>query len=106
MNIWLVMIIIGVITFLTRLSFIALQDKLQMPDIISRGLKYVPTAVLTAIIVPELLLTSGSLDISFGNARLFAGILAGLVAWRTKNVFLTILVGMLALWLIQLWFLK
>ena len=105
MNIWLVMIIIGVITFLTRLSFIALQDKLQMPDIISRGLKYVPTAVLTAIIVPELLLTSGSLDISFGNARLFAGILAGLVAWRTKNVFLTILVGMLALWLVQSWFL-
>ena len=106
MNIWLVMIIIGVITFLTRLSFIALQDKLQMPAIISRSLKYVPTAVLTAIIVPEILLTSGSLDISFGNARLFAGILAGLVAWRTKNVFLTILVGMLALWLVQSWFLK
>ncbi len=106
MNIWLVMIIIGVITFLTRLSFIALQDKLQMPAIISRSLKYVPTAVLTAIIVPEILLTSGSLDISFGNARLFAGILAGLVAWRTKNVFLTILVGMLTLWLVQLWFLK
>ena len=106
MNIWLVMIIIGVITFLTRFSFIALQDKLQMSVIVSRGLEYVPTAVLTAIIVPELLLTSGSLYISFGNARLFAGILAGLVAWRTKNVFLTILVGMLALWLVQSWFLK
>ena len=103
MNIWLVMIIIGVITFLTRLSFIALKDKLQMPAIVSRALKYVPTAVLTAIIVPELLLNSGSPDLSLGNARLIAGILAGLVAWRTKNVFLTILAGMLALWLVQLW---
>lgn len=76
-----------------------------MPDIVTRALRYVPTAVLTAIIVPELLLTSGSLDVSFGNARLIAGMLAGVVAWRTKNVFLTILVGMLALWLVQMWFL-
>ena len=105
MNIWLVMFIIGVTTFLTRLSFIVLQDKWQMPDIVTRALRYVPTAVLTAIIVPELLLTSGSLDVSFGNARLIAGMLAGVVAWRTKNVFLTILVGMLALWLVQMWFL-
>lgn len=105
MNIWLVMFIIGVTTFLTRLSFIVLQDKWQMPDIVTRALRYVPTAVLTAIIVPELLLTSGSLDVSFGNARLIAGMLAGVVAWRTKNVFLTILVGMLALWLVQIWFL-
>jgi len=102
-NIWLVMIIIGVITFLTRLSFIALPENWQMPVVVTRALKYVPTAVLTAIIVPELLLTSGRLDFSFGNERLIAGILAGLVAWRTKNVFLTILVGMLALWLVQLW---
>ena len=105
MNIWLVMFIIGVITFLTRLSFIVVQDKWQMPDIVTRALRYVPTAVFTAIIVPELLLTSGSLDVSFGNARLIAGMLAGVVAWRTKNVFLTILVGMLALWLVQIWFL-
>lgn len=106
MNIWLVMFIIGVITFLTRLSFIVVQDKWQMPDIVTSALNYVPTAVFTAIIVPELLLSSGSLDLSFGNTRLIAGILAGLVAWRTKNVFLTILVGMLALWLAQLWFLN
>ena len=77
-----------------------------MPNIITSALKYVPTAVLTAIIVPELLLTSGSLDVSLGNARLVAGMLAGLVAWWTKNVTLTILVGMLALWLFQVWFLS
>ena len=106
MNIWLVMFIIGVITFLTRLSFIVLQDKWQMPDIVSRALKFVPMAVFTAIIMPELLLSSGNMDLSFGNTRLIAGILAGLVAWRTKNVFLTILVGMLTLWLVQLWLLN
>ncbi|MBF8282806.1 MAG: Branched-chain amino acid transport, partial [Anaerolineales bacterium] len=43
----------------------------------------------------------GALDLSLGNARLLAGGLAMLVAWRTKNVLLTIAVGMGALWILQ-----
>jgi branched-subunit amino acid transport protein len=36
-----------------------------------------------------------------GNGRLVAGAIAALVAWRTRNVFLTIAVGMAALWSAQ-----
>jgi branched-subunit amino acid transport protein len=54
--------------------------------------------VLSAIVFPELLLREGALAISPGNPRLLAGILAGLVAWRTRNMLLTIVVGMAALW--------
>jgi branched-subunit amino acid transport protein len=39
--------------------------------------------------------------VSLGNTRLVAGALAALVAWRTKNVLLTIGVGMAALWILQ-----
>jgi branched-subunit amino acid transport protein len=42
--------------------------------------------------------------VSLGNARLVAGVLAILVAWRTRNIFLTILVGMGVLWLLQFGF--
>jgi branched-subunit amino acid transport protein len=38
---------------------------------------------------------------SLGNARLLAGVLAGLVAWRSKNALLAIAVGMVALWVLQ-----
>jgi branched-subunit amino acid transport protein len=41
------------------------------------------------------------LMLSYRNPRLLAGLLAIIVAWRTKNVMYTILVGMLALWLLQ-----
>jgi branched-subunit amino acid transport protein len=57
--------------------------------------------VLTAIFFPELFLPGGKFDVSLGNARLLAGALAALVAWRTRNIVLTILVGMGALLLIQ-----
>jgi branched-subunit amino acid transport protein len=40
---------------------------------------------------------AGAVDIGPDNPRLLAGILAGAVAWRTRNTLLTIVSGMLAL---------
>ena len=67
-----------------------------------RALHYVPPAVLSAIIFPELFFRSGALDISLDNTRLLAGIIAILVAWFSKNTLVTILVGMAALLILQL----
>jgi branched-subunit amino acid transport protein len=102
MNQWLTILGMGLITYAIRLSFMVLGERLQVSAVFQRGLKYVPTAVLTAIIFPELLQPGGTLDISLGNARLLAGLIATLVAWRTKNVLWTIGVGMGALWILQL----
>ena len=101
MNIWFTIIIAGLLTYATRLSFIYLHGKVSMPDMLQRALRFVPPAVLTAIFFPELLITDGSLNISLGNGRLIAGSVAIVVAWRTKNVILTIVVGMLTLWIFQ-----
>lgn len=72
-----------------------------MPDLVQRALKFVPPAIFTAVFLPELFLNNGSMNFSLGNPRLLAGILAIIVAWRTKNVILTIAAGMLALWILQ-----
>ena len=101
MIIWLTIIIAGILTYATRLSFIIFYGKIKMPELVEQTLRFVPPAVLTAIFFPELLLANGELYISLGNARLLAGTLAILVAWRTKNVTYTIVIGMLALWIMQ-----
>ena len=69
--------------------------------LISRGLRFVPPAVLSAIILPELVQPAGQLNLSLGNVRLLAGLLAMLVAWRTRNVLLTVGAGMVGLWILQ-----
>ena len=101
MILWLTILLAGVATFATRLSFIQLYGRRTFPDWLARSLRFVPPAVLTAIIIPELLVHDGGLDFSFGNFRLLAGTIAALVAWRTKNVMLTVLVGMAVLWALQ-----
>jgi branched-subunit amino acid transport protein len=101
MRLWLIFLAAGLLTYAMRLSFILLWGKLDVPLWLLRALRFVPPAVLTAIFFPELFMPGGALDLTPGNARLVAGALAALVAWRTRNIVLTILVGMGALLLIQ-----
>jgi len=101
MIIWLTIIAAGLLTYATRLSSILLSGKFEMPILVERALRFVPVAVLTAIFFPELLIIQGDLMLSFRSSRVMAGVLAILVAWRTKNVMYTIVIGMLTLWLLQ-----
>jgi branched-subunit amino acid transport protein len=101
MNLWLILIAGGLITYATRLSFIFLLGRLKMPDWLKRSLRFVPPAVLSAIIVPELIFHAGKIDASLHNFRLIAGLLAILVAFRTRNTLLTIVLGMAALLILQ-----
>ena len=101
---WLpVLAVAGLATFATRLSFIALLGRIETPPLLARALRLVPPAVLSAIILPELVIRGGELQVSLGNARLLAGVVAAIVAWTTRNVLLTIAVGMCALWGLQAW---
>ncbi|MDQ3007602.1 MAG: AzlD domain-containing protein [Chloroflexota bacterium] len=101
MNIWLVLLLGGLITFGMRFSLIYLFGRFNVPDGLRKALHYVPPAVLSAIIFPELFIRNGTLDLSLDNDRLMAGLVAILVAWFTKSILFTILAGMLALFLLQ-----
>lgn len=101
MNIWLVMLLGGLITFGMRFSMIYLFGRFQIPETMRRALHYVPPAVLSALIFPELFLKHGMLDISLGNFRLLVGLFAIVVAWFSKNTLVTIIAGMIAFVLLQ-----
>lgn len=93
-DIWVIMLAVGMLTFATRLSFIVLLERWQTPPLLKRALRFAPVSVLTAIITPELVMPSGALDLSLGNARLLAGLVAIVVAWKTRNIVWTIVAGM------------
>jgi branched-subunit amino acid transport protein len=102
MNIWLVMLLGGLITFGMRFSLIYLFGRFHIPETMRQALRYVPPAVLSAIIFPELFFHEGMLNLSLDNTRLLAGLVAILVAWISRNTLVTILAGILALFLLQL----
>ena len=101
MSIWLVMLLGGLVTFAIRFSFIYLFGKLHIPGTVRRALHYIPPAVLSALVFPELFMHERVLSLSLDNTRLLAGLMAVAVAWYSKNTLLTIVVGMLALVLLE-----
>lgn len=101
LSIWLLFIAIGLGTFALRFLFIYLFGKIEMPQWLSRALRFVPAAALAALVFPALTHPAGQLDISLSNFRLLAGLGGALVAWRTRNVLFTILVGMALLWILE-----
>ncbi|MBI3898713.1 MAG: AzlD domain-containing protein [Gammaproteobacteria bacterium] len=104
MKIWLVILGAGAITFALRLSFLYLHGRARVPTWFTRSLRYVPAAVLAAIVLPGIAMPHGMIDMSFANPRLLAGIAAVVAAWWSGNGLVTMFVGMGSLWLLQLWF--
>lgn len=99
--IWLTIAGVGLGSYLLRLSFIALWQRLRVPPLVNRALEYVPAAVLAALVLPALLRPEGFVDLTLDNLRLLAGLLAATVAWFSRSVLLTLATGMGALWLAE-----
>jgi branched-subunit amino acid transport protein len=101
MTLWLAIVGMGLITYAMRASVIALLGRYELRAGLQRALRFVPIAVLSAIIVPEVIAPDGALDVTLANPRLIAALLAAAVAWRTRHVLATIGVGMAALWTLR-----
>lgn len=99
--VWLLVLLIAVATYLLRASFILFLDRLEMPELLNRALRYVPAAVLSALVLPAFLYTQAGPDLSWGNERLLSGLVAMIVVYLTRNVLLTIGLGMTCLWILQ-----
>ncbi|WP_290647622.1 AzlD domain-containing protein [Aquisalimonas sp.] len=100
-TVWVVIVLIGFGTFLLRLSGLQLLGSGTMPDWLARTLRYVPAAVIAAIVVPAIVYGGPDPGFSLENSRLLAGIIAAVVAWSTRSVLATLGVGMGSLWLID-----
>lgn len=91
-----IILILGMlaVTFSVRYIPLVLVGRIELPKRVFRALRYVPVAVLTAISVPAALMPQGDVDFRLSNAYLYAAIIAVLIAWRTKNLLITIAGGM------------
>lgn len=98
---WLLIFGMLAITFSTRYSLFAFPD-LRFPALVRQGLHYVPTAVLTAIVVPGMLLPDGQhLALSLDNAYLVAGLVTIGIAALTGNLLATIGGGLSVFFLLR-----
>lgn len=98
-----ILLILGMmlVTFSTRYPVLVYLSRRELPAAFKQALEYVPPAVLSAIIVPEVLAPGGQVQIDFSNAALVASLVAIVVSWRSKNLLATIILGMAVFWFLR-----
>ncbi|SIO39861.1 AzlD domain-containing protein [Halodesulfovibrio marinisediminis] len=98
---WIVISVIGIATILQRGSFILTAERFKLSDKFSEILRFIPASVLAALIAPAIFYHEGMVASLHGKERLSASIFALLVAYKSRNIFFTILTGMGTLYLLQ-----
>ena len=93
----------GVVTYLPRLLPVLLLSSKKLPPLVETWLRYVPVAVLSAMLLPSLAVNDGALDFSSSNLFLWAAIPTFLVAWKTRSLFGSVIVGMAVVALARYW---
>jgi branched-subunit amino acid transport protein len=101
LKLWTVIVIVGALNYASRVSFIAFFASRSMPPLLARALKYVPAAMLTALILPMIVSSPAHAALDGANPKALAALVAALVAFRTRSTLKTLVTGMLALWILQ-----
>jgi len=102
MSAWGWILALGLGTFAIRASFLLPRRRGEPSPYVTRVLQLVPAAVLSALVVPALFYVDGVFAPTWTNDRLVAGVIAAVVAWRAKNVMVTLIAGMTVLWALML----
>lgn len=101
LKLWFVIAVVGALNYLSRVSFIAFFANREMPPLLARALKFVPAAMLTALVLPMVLSPSAAGPLAGINPRIPAAVVAAFVAYRTHSTLKTLGAGMIALWLLE-----
>jgi branched-subunit amino acid transport protein len=91
----LTILALGVVTVITRGFFFMSSKPWTLPHWAQRGLQYAPIAALSAVVVPEIVMSGGELIRTWQDARLYAALAGGFWFYRQRNVLGTIISGML-----------
>lgn len=92
-RLWLTIVLAGAGTFVARISFLGVAHRIADPPVgLQRILRMIPPAALAALVLPAFVRPGGQFDLT--QPRLVAGLVATVVAFWTKNVLVTLAVGM------------
>ncbi len=97
----------GLVTLCTRGFFMFWGDRVRMPELILRSIRYAPLAAIVAILAPEILMPDGATEISQFNwaiPQIWAGLAAFIAFAWMRSMLPTLIIGMLVYSVLRYWF--
>ena len=99
MNINMLLVTVGMVlaTFVTRAALLLVGQRFRLSPRVEAALRFAPVCALAVLIVPEVVLQEGTVNLSLGNPRMVAALAAtAFLLWKRSMVG-CIVVGMLVI---------
>ncbi len=90
------------VTYIPRVLPVWLFSSKSLPPLVIAWLRFVPVAVLAAMLLPSLVITENLLDFTWSNLFLWAAIPTFIVAWKTRSLFGSVITGMAVVAVVRL----
>jgi branched-subunit amino acid transport protein len=90
----LTIVALGGVTVLTRGFFLISSKPWTLPHWAQRGLQYAPIAALSAVVVPEVVMSQDAVVQTWQDARLYAALAGAAWFFYRRSVLGTIVCGM------------
>ena len=100
MNIWISIIVAGIINYLSRLASVLLIKPERLNESTKKILGYVPSAVFPAIIFPAVFLNETNTIVQINDPKVMGFIVAIIIGYFSKSIIKTIIAGLLSYWLV------
>ena len=100
MNIWISIVIAGIINYLTRLGSVLLIKPEKLSGSTKKILGYVPSAVFPAIIFPAVFLNETNTIVQINDPKIIGFFVAIAIGYISKNIILTIIAGLISYWIV------
>lgn len=92
----------GLVTLLPRIVPMVLVRRLELPEVVSRWLGFVPIAVIASLLAQELLMPEGNVALPRENLQIVAGIPALITVVMTRSLIGCVVAGILTMTLLRL----
>ena len=103
LNVWITLALLTLATLITRSTLLVLGERVKLPLLLERALRYAPACALAAIVAPELLVVHQQVQFDWYNARLMAAVAATLCFVVTRSLLATLVLGMTVFTALRLW---
>lgn len=94
----LIVIGMGIVTFLPRWFPLFFLSKRKLPDPLVEWLDLIPAAILSALLIPELIISGNPRHFDLFRPELLAAVPTFIFALKSKSLGGTVVVGMFFFW--------
>ena len=100
----ILILLMGLVTYLTRVGFLVFSKKVKLPNVIYRSLKYIPVSILATLIFPGIFIPNGKFDIALTNPYIGASVITVGTVLISKNSIISIVLGIVSLVVLRQFF--